>query len=79
MNIDPELLSRLSGMDQKELSHKIAQACAIMGMDAQKIRDVIGSPDDVQKMLKGLNESDLKKISEKIDPALLKKLNSGDR
>ncbi len=79
MNIDPELMSRLSGMDQNELADKIAQVSALLGLSADDVKGMIGTPRDIQKKLQGLSPKELCDIADRIDPAILKKLNAGDR
>ncbi len=79
MNIDPKLLNQLSSMDQRELSEKITAISKLLGVDAGYIKSLIGSPDEMQKKLQGLSENDIKNMSQKIDPQLLKKLNAGDK
>lgn len=79
MNIDPELISRLSGMDQKEFADKIAQVSALLGMSSDDVKGMIGTPRDIQKKLQGLSPKELRDIADRIDPAMLKKFNSGDK
>lgn len=79
MNIDPKLLNQLSTMDQRELSEKITAISKLLGVDAGYIKGLIGSPDEMQKKLQGLSESDLKNMTDKIDPELIKKLNRGEK
>ena len=79
MNIDPKILNQLSDMDPKELSDKIAAISRVLGTDPDHIKSLIGSPEDMQKKLRGLSESDIKNMTEKIDPELLKKLNTGEK
>ena len=79
MNFDPKILNQLSDMDPKELSDKIAAISRVLGADPDHIKSLIGSPEDMQKKLRGLSESDIKNISQKIDPELLKKLNTGEK
>ena len=79
MNFDPKILNQLSDMDPKELSDKIAAISRALGTDPDHIKSLIGSPEDMQKKLRCLSESDIKNISRKIDPELLKNLNTGDK
>ncbi len=79
MNIDPKILNQLSNMDPTELSDKISAISRLLGTDPEYIKSLIGSPEDMQKRLRGLSESDIKNISQKIDPELIKKLNTGDK
>ena len=79
MNIDPKILNQLSSMDPTELSEKISAISRLMGVDPGYIKDLIGSPEDMQKKLQGLSESDIKNMSQKIDPEMLKKLNGGEK
>lgn len=79
MNIDPKILNQLSSMDPTELSEKISAISRLMGVDPGYIKDLIGSPEDMQKKLQGLSESDIKNMSQKIDPEMLKKLNRGEK
>ena len=55
MNIDPNLLKGLSGMDPKELSDKISAISRLLGVDEGYIRSLIGTPGEMQKKLEGLS------------------------
>ena len=77
MNIDPNLLKGLSSVDPRELSDKISAISKLLGVDEGYIRSLIGTPEEMQKKLEGLSERDIKDISGKIDPSLMKKLNRG--
>ena len=55
--------------------YDIVDAC----QDAGYIKGLIGSPDEMQKKLQGLSENDLKNMTDKIDPELIKKLNRGEK
>ena len=79
MNIDPKLLNQLSSMDPNQLSDKIEAISKLFGIEPGYIKDLIGTPEDMQKKLSGLSEDDLKSMSRRIDPELLKKLNSGEK
>lgn len=79
MNIDPKILNQLSSMDPKELSDKITAISRVLGTDPDYIKNLIGSPEDMQKKLRDLSESDIKNMSQKIDPELLKKFNTGEK
>ena len=79
MNIDRNILKQISAMDQKELTEKIEAVSALMGVDSGYIKSLIGSPEEMQKKLQSLNENDIKNMSQKIDPELVKKLNAGDK
>ncbi len=79
MNIDPKLLNQLSDMDPTELSDKISAISKLLGVDSGYIKGLIGSPEDMQKKLQSLNETDIKNISQKIDPELIKKLNTQEK
>ncbi len=79
MNIDPKILNQLSSMDQKELSDKISAISRLLGVDPEYIKGLIGSPEDMQKKLQGLSESDIKNMSQRIDPEILKNLNTGEK
>ncbi|MBQ4561716.1 MAG: hypothetical protein IJA55_05245 [Clostridia bacterium] len=78
MNIDRKQLNQLSNMDPKELSDKISAISKLLGVDPGYIKNLMGSPEDMQKKLQELSEDDIKNISQKIDPELIKKLNSGE-
>ena len=77
MNIDRRFCDQLSGMDPRELEDKISAVSKLMGVDAGYIKNLIGSPADMQKKLNGLSEKDIKRISSGLDPELIKKLMSG--
>ncbi|MBQ3182076.1 MAG: hypothetical protein IJB57_00265 [Clostridia bacterium] len=79
MNIDPKLLSQLSSMDPRELSDKISAISDLLGVDPGYIKSLIGSPEEMQKKLQGLSENDIKNMSGRIDPELLKKLKTGEK
>ncbi|MBR6513699.1 MAG: hypothetical protein IKT46_02575 [Clostridia bacterium] len=78
MNIDPQLLSQLKSIDPCELSEKIDSIAKALGADPRYIKAMLGSPEDITKRLGSLSDKDIKALSERIDPSLLKKLNTGD-
>lgn len=79
MKLDPEELKKLSEKDPQELSDKITQISSMLGIDSRRIMRMLGSPEDIQKKLKNMSESDIRRMTDSIDPSVLDKLKGGDR
>ncbi len=75
MNFDPETINKLSRMNKDELSKKIEEIAGVLGVDASFVKKTIGSPDDIQKKLKNLSESDIRRMTDRIDPETMNKIN----
>ncbi len=74
MNFDPNILNQLSSMDPKELSDKIDEISRLIGVDSRRIKQLVGDPEELGRRVSALKEEDIRRITEKADPELIKKL-----
>lgn len=75
MNLDPNILKQLSSMDQKELSDKIDEISRLIGVDSRRIKQLVGNPEELQRRIGRLNDADIRRMTQNVDPEILKKIN----
>lgn len=74
MEFDPKMLEQIKNMDPRELEKRIEEISVLIGVDSRMVKQIVGNTDSLVGKLESLDESDLRRMSKKIDKKTLESI-----